>query len=94
MNVPMLQAYIEGYQEHLFDQQCIAVHNGYWAGYFQSKKPKPANAILETMNRDHQKAKKKKSKQASKLPKPEVNVDEFLRREERRLKYLARKSKR
>lgn len=91
MNIPMLQAYIEGYQEYLFDQQCLAVHNGYWAGYFQSKRPKPANAILESMERDHKKAKKKKH---SKLIKPEVDVETFLKREERRLQYLARKAKR
>lgn len=74
--------------------QCIAVQQGYWAGYFQSKKPKSANSILEKMNRDH-KAVKKKVKQVGKnIPKPAVDVDAFLRREERRMAFLARKNKR
>lgn len=91
MNIPMLQAYIEGYQEHLFDLQCLAVHQGYWAGYYQSKKPRPANVVLEKMIQEHSKAKKSKNK--SSLPKPEVNVDQFLAREARRKAYMARRKR-
>lgn len=91
MNIPMLQACIEGYQEHLFDMQCIAVHQGYWAGYFQSKKPKSANYILERLNREHKKERRKAS--GKKLTKPEVDVEKFLQREERRMAYLASRRK-
>lgn len=88
MNVPMLQAKIDGYQEYLFDQQCLAVHYGYWAGYYQSKKPKLPNTIIEKMARDHTKAIKRKKSKDGYIPKPEVDVDLFMKREARRKAYL------
>lgn len=94
MNIPMVQAYIEGYQEHLFDLQCLAVHQGYWAGYYQSKKPKSANYILDKMSKDHTKAKRKKNPNAKSIPKPEVDMERFLRLEEKRKAFLARKKQR
>lgn len=85
----MFQAYVDGYQEHLFDMECLAVHNGYWAGYYQSRKPKAVSAVLDKMIREHTKAKKLgKSKN---VPKPEVNMELFMQREQRRMAYLARK---
>lgn len=84
----MVQAYIEGYQERLFDQQCLAVQQGYWAGYFQSKKPKSANSIIEKMVRDHKKAIHQKSKQS--VAKPEVDIERFMRLEAKRAAYMAR----
>lgn len=90
----MFRAYIEGYQEHLFDMECMAVQQGYWAGYFQSKKPKPANAILKKMEQDHRKAKRQAKNAGKNIPKPAVDVESFLQREERRKAFLARKNKR
>lgn len=91
MNIPMLQAYIDGYQEHLFDMQCLAVHQGYWAGYYQSKKPKSASTILEKMVRDHNRALKREKSKGKSIPKPEVDVDKFLQLETKRAEFLARK---
>lgn len=87
----MLQAYIEGYQEHLFDLQCLAVHQGFWAGHYQSKKPKPVHVILQQMLKDHLKRGKKGTKGNTK--KPEVDVDQFIERESRRQAFLAKKRK-
>lgn len=87
MNIPMLKAFVEGYQERLFDMECLAVQQGYWAGYYQSKKPKSVKVVLEKMDRDH----KKIIKKAKNIPKPEVDVDRFLKLEERRKAFLARK---
>lgn len=85
----MLQAFIDGYVEHLFDMQCLAVQQGYWAGYYQSKKPKAVHLVLEKMDREHKKAKRKLT--GKNLPKPEVDIDRFLKLEERRMQYLARR---
>lgn len=90
MNVPMFQAYIEGYQERLFDLQCLAVHQGYWAGYYQSRKPKPATSILERMIRDHKKE-VQGHRHDTKMPKPEVDLDRIMRLDAKRAAYLARK---
>lgn len=88
----MLQAYIDGYQERLFDQQCLAIHQGYWAGYFQSKKPKSANYILEKTVRDHQRFIMRKKRNIMDIPRPAVDVDTFIRREKKRKAYIANKS--
>lgn len=71
--------------------QCLAVHQGYWAGYYQSRKPKSANSILDKMIRDHVKAIKRRNKKDQHIPKPEVDVDRFMRLEEKRMAYLAKK---
>lgn len=91
MTVPMVQAFIEGYQERLFDNQCLAVQQGYWAGYYQSKKPKSANSVIEKMIRDHDKSRRKKHNAGKNIPKPEVDMDRFLRLEQKRMEFLARK---
>ena len=88
----MLNAYIEGYEEHLFDLQYLAVHQGFWAGYYQSKKPKALGKVLKMLQLQHEKAKKKaKSKGQVDGPKPNVDVDEFLRREQQFKSRLQRK---
>lgn len=88
MNMPMLQAYIEGYQERLFDRQCLAVHQGFWAGYYQSKKPKSIKTVLTQLIRDHEKQKLKEKN--IEVKKPEVDVEAFLE-QERRLKASLQK---
>ena len=85
MNLPMLNAVIEGYQDHLFDLKCIAVYQGFWAGYYgNAKKPKPLSSVLSTLHKDHLKHKKKKGTISK--PREEVNVEQFLERERKRLK--------
>lgn len=88
MNIPMLQAYVDGYQNYMFDMQCLAVHQGYWAGYYQSKKPKSVSKVLQKMEIERNKLKKING---SKVPKPEVDVNRYLGLEEKRMKYLANK---
>lgn len=89
MNIPMLQACIDGYQERLFDLQCIAVHQGYWAGYYQSRKPKPVNSVLNRMLREHEKYIRKNGSKIEK-PKPEVDLERIMRLDAKRAEYLAR----
>lgn len=80
MSFPQLQAYIAGYQDHLFDLKCLAVIEGYWAGYYSSaKKPKPVVTVLNELLQGHKKSKKRLS--ATTVEKPEVDVDAFLKRE-------------
>lgn len=90
MNISMFQAYIDGYGDYLFDMKCLSVYQGYWAGYFQSKKPKPVTYILNKLEQEHIQSKKPKG---FKMPKPEVNVDHFLELEEKRMKFLAKQRK-
>lgn len=89
----MFQAYVEGYQEKLFDQQCLAIHQGYWVGYFFSKHPKPVNTVLEQTINKHQQALKKQKRKNKNIPKPEVDIETFLKREERRMAYLMKQGK-
>ena len=50
MTLTQFTAMVEGYQERLADQQEIAVHNGYWAGYYSSSgRKKPVKTILDKL---------------------------------------------
>lgn len=51
MNLNTLNAVILGYQDRLFDSQCLAVHQGFWSGYYsiRTQRPKPVRTILQTM---------------------------------------------
>lgn len=81
MNLPMFIAVIEGYQEHLFDLKCIAVYQGFWTGYYSnSKHPKNLSSILTSLQREHNKAKKRKKNKVAK-PAVDVDVEQFLERE-------------
>ena len=82
MNLPTYCAVVEGYQDHLFDLKCISVSQGFWAGYYSNaKRPKPLQSILNTMLQEHQKSKKRRSRNQLNRPKPEVDVETFLERE-------------
>lgn len=77
LNLPQMRAVIQGYQDHLFDLKCLTVYAGYWAGYYSSaKRPKPVGTILQELLNSHKRA------EGHSLQKPEVDVEEFLRREE------------
>ena len=91
MSLPQFKAVIQGYEDHLFDLKCLTAYAGYWAGYYSSsKKPKPLSAVLKDLVENHRKSKKKKIN-ATNASKPEVDVDEFLRREELFQKRMQRR---
>lgn len=91
MSLPQFRAVLQGYEDHLFDLKCLTAYAGYWAGYYSNtKRPKPLSTILKELVENHQKAKKKKEK-AINTVKPEVDVDEFLRKEEQFQKRLQRR---
>lgn len=73
----MFNAYIQGYGDHLFDQQILAVQAGYWAGYYnKAKHPKSIKSILTKMLQ-----KRQQSEHKLKTPVLEVDVEAFLERE-------------
>lgn len=74
MNIDTLNAVILGYQDRLFDQKCLAVHQGFWSGYYsiRTKRPKPVSVILDTLFRNKMRQ-QNKGKHAD-----EVDVDAFL----------------
>ena len=86
MSLDMLKAVIQGYSDHMFDLQLVAVHQGYWAGYYnRAKKPKSLETILNKMF----KGKEKKDNKNSKQKKVEdVDVEAFLAREQQRLSQM------
>lgn len=87
MNLDTFRACAEGYQDHLFDLKCVAVFQGFWAGYYgNAKKPKSLSTVLSTLNREHLNAKKKQGGSAITKPSMEVDVDAFLELERKRLK--------
>ena len=83
MNLDTLKAVIEGYQEHLFDERCLCVYQGYWTGYYSNAKhPKPLSSMLSALMREHAASKRRKKGKLSK-PSMEVDVETFLAREQR-----------
>ena len=93
MSLPMFKAYVEGYQDHLFDLKCLAVYQGFWAGYYgNAKKPKPVASVLDALSREYQRLKQKQNKDA-KVDKPNVDIEtevqKFLEMERRRLKVTS-----
>ena len=74
MSIDVFNAYIEGYGEHMFDYQLLAAHVGYWSGYFQSKRPKPLETVLDKLIKAH---KNPQQKHVS-----EVDVEAFLKQQE------------
>ena len=83
MSLDVFKAVINGYSDHIFDLQLVAVHQGYWAGYYgRAKKPKSLESILNKMF----KARKKNENNFYKQEKVEdVDVESFLARERLRL---------
>ena len=77
MNIDTLNAVIQGYKDRLFDQQCLAVHQGFWAGYYsiRTKRPKSAASIVKSMIRQ------KSENRISTPHADDVDVEAFLKRE-------------
>ena len=86
MSLDVFKAVIKGYSDHIFDLQLVAVHQGYWAGYYgRAKKPKGLDIVLKKLF----KAKEKNEDRSSKHKKVEnVDVEKFLAMERLRLSQI------
>lgn len=85
MSLDVFNAVVRGYSDHIFDLQLVAVHQGYWAGYYsRAKKPKGLDIVLKKMLRIKSKDNQKKSQ--SKVT--EVDIETFLQREQIRLSKM------
>jgi len=86
MSLDVLKAVIKGYSDHIFDLQLVAVHQGYWSGYYsRAKKPKNLETILKKLF----KAKEKSTESPYKQKKVEdVDVESFLAKERMRLSKM------
>ena len=86
MSLDVFKAVIKGYSDHIFDLQLVAVHQGYWSGYYnRAKKPKSLESILKKLFR----AKEKGGDTPYKQKKVEdVDVEGFLAKERMRLSKM------
>ena len=86
MSLDMFKAVIQGYSDHIFDLQLVAVHQGYWSGYYnRAKKPKSLGAMLKKML----KAKDKNDGRGYEQKRVEdVDVEKFLAMERLRLSKM------
>lgn len=70
----------------MFDLQLVAVHQGYWSGYYnRAKKPKNLEAILKKLFKVKEKGEDKPSKQKKV---DSVDVESFLAMERLRLSQM------
>ena len=86
MSMDVFRAVVNGYSDHIFDLQLVAVHQGYWAGYFnRAKKPKSLEFILKKLF----KAKEKNADKSNVQKRVEdVDVEAFLAKERLRLSQM------
>lgn len=85
MSLDVFKAVIAGYTDHMFDLQLIAVHQGYWSGYYnRSKKPKSLETILKKLFR----AREKTTDKAKQKKVADVDVESFLAMERLRLSQM------
>lgn len=88
MSLDMFKAVVKGYSDHMFDLQLIAVHQGYWAGYYnRAKKPKSLETILKKMFKAREKDENKNNNHVQKKVE-DVDVEGFLARERLRLSKM------
>ena len=86
MSLDMFKAVIQGYSDHIFDLQLVAVHQGYWSGYYnRAKKPKNLESVLKKLFRAKEKSEDKSYKQERV---EEVDVEKFLAMEQIRLSKM------
>lgn len=78
MSLDVFMACVQGYSDRLIDQQQLAVYTGFWSGYYASpgKRKKPLKSVIEMIDKTRQQEKVKKA--------PELDIETFLKREERR----------
>ena len=86
MSLDVFKAVVKGYSDHIFDLQLVAVHQGYWSGYYnRAKKPKNLETILKKLF----KAKEKNEDKPHGQKKTEdVDVEKFLAMERLRLSQI------
>lgn len=86
MSLDMFKAVVKGYSDHIFDLQLVAVHQGYWSGYYsRAKKPKNLETVLKKLF----KAKEKGEDGPHRQKKVEdVDVESFLAKERMRLSQM------
>ena len=86
MSLDVFKAVVKGYSDHIFDLQLVAVHQGYWSGYYsRAKKPKSLETILKKLF----KAKGKGEEGFYKQKKvDDVDVESFLAKERLRLSQM------
>lgn len=78
MSLDMYQAYVDGYTDHMFDEQLMTVHTGFWAGYYSnSKHPRSVKEIMTSLQRKRDRARKTGQHVDT------VDVDAFLAMEEK-----------
>lgn len=86
MSLEVLNAYLAGYSDHLFNLQLLSIQQGYWAGYFtRVKRAKPLKKIIDELVRAHTKKAPKNLED-----KPDVDVEAFLKAEREFNKKLKR----
>lgn len=86
MSLDMLKAVIKGYSDHIFDLQLVAVHQGYWSGYYsRAKKPKNLETILKKLFKAKEKGEDSRHKQKKV---EDVDVESFLAKERLRLSQM------
>lgn len=86
MSLEVLNAYLKGYSDHLFNLQLLSIQQGYWAGYFtRAKRAKPLKKIIDELVRGRTKKAPKRLED-----KPDVDVEAFLKAEREFNKKLKR----
>lgn len=86
MSLDVFKAVIKGYSDHIFDLQLLAVHQGYWSGYYnRSKKPKNLETILKKMFKAKEKG---EGKSYTQKKVEDVDVESFLAMERLRLSQM------
>ena len=88
MNYEILECYIQGYGDRIFDQQILSIQTGFWAAYYNnSKHPKSVDHHAKNMIKSREKAEKDNGS-AGNVEKPGVDVEAFKATEEQFLKRL------
>lgn len=86
MSLDVFKAVVNGYSDHIFDLQLLAVHQGYWSGYYgRSKKPKNLETILKKLFKAREKVDDRPRKQKKV---EDVDVERFLALESLRLSKM------
>jgi hypothetical protein len=86
MSLDVFRSVVKGYSDHIFDLQLVAVHQGYWAGYYsRAKKPKSLEFILKKLFKAREKGDNKSHKQKKV---EDVDVEGFLAKERLRLSQM------
>lgn len=86
MSLDVFKAVVKGYADHIFDLQLVAVHQGYWSGYYnRAKKPKNLGTILKKLLKSKEKSEDTPHQQKRV---EDVDVETFLAREQLRLSQM------